>query len=191
MESIVRQEDFMKQRIARFMYGRYGIDKLCRTLVTVALILLVMSTFARSNLLYFLSLGVLVYSYYRAFSKNIQARYKEAMAYERFKGRIKGIPQRIRDMKTHKIFRCTGCGQRIRIPRHKGNVEITCPKCKNVFRGRTQNKRVTYQKNFLLFRTSLPRLFKRSGTKLKALFVKRRRFHMVLHKRKFFWYCVS
>lgn len=181
----------MKQRIARFMYGRYGIDKLCRTLVTVALILLVMSTFARSNLLYFLSLGVLVYSYYRAFSKNIQARYKEAMAYERFKGRIKGIPQRIRDMKTHKIFRCTGCGQRIRIPRHKGNVEITCPKCKNVFRGRTQNKRVTYQKNFLLFRTSLPRLFKRSGTKLKALFVKRRRFHMVLHKRKFFWYCVS
>lgn len=137
MESIVRQEDFMKQRIARFMYGRYGIDKLCRTLVTVALILLVMSTFARSNLLYFLSLGILVYSYYRAFSKNIQARYKEAMAYERFKGRIKGMPQRIRDMKTHKIFRCTGCGQRIRIPRHKGNVEITCPKCKNVFRGRT------------------------------------------------------
>ena len=117
----------MKQRIARFMYGRYGIDKLCRTLVTMALILLVMSTFARSNLLYFLSLGVLVYSYYRAFSKNIQARYKEAMAYERFKGRIKGMPQRIRDMKTHKIFRCTECGQRIRIPRPKGNVEITCP----------------------------------------------------------------
>lgn len=127
----------MRQKIARFMYGRYGVDKLCRTLVTTAFILLVISTFVRSNLLYFLSLGVLVYSYYRAFSKNIQARYKEAVRYERFKGRIKGIPQRIIQMRTHKIFRCTGCKQRIRIPRHKGNVEITCPKCKSVFRGKT------------------------------------------------------
>lgn len=127
----------MRQRIARFMYGRYGVDKLCRTLVTTALVLLVVSTLVRSNLLYFLSLGALVYSYYRTLSRNVQARYREAAAYERFKERVKGMPQRVREMKMYKIFRCSGCGQKIRIPRHKGNVEITCPKCKNVFRGRT------------------------------------------------------
>jgi len=127
----------MKEKIARFMYGRYGVDKLCRTLVTAALVLLVVSTFVRSNLLYFLSLAVLIYSYYRAFSKNVQARYKEALAYERFKGKIKGMPKKVRDVRVYKIFRCSGCGQRIRIPRGKGNVEITCPKCRNVFRGKT------------------------------------------------------
>lgn len=137
IEKIAGLEDFMKERIMRFMYGRYGVDKLCRTLVTAALVLLVVSTFVRSNLLYFLSLGVLVYSYYRAFSKNVQARYREAVAYERFKGRIKGMPQKVRERKMYKIFRCPGCGQKVRIPRRKGNVEITCPKCKEVFRGRT------------------------------------------------------
>lgn len=123
----------MKEKIARFMYGRYGADKLCRMLVTAALILLIISTFAGSNLLYFLSLAVLVYSYYRTFSRNIQARYKEAMAYERFLGKVKNIPKRAREFRTHKIFSCPDCGQKIRIPRHKGKVEITCPKCKVKF----------------------------------------------------------
>lgn len=127
----------MRERFMRFMYGRYGVDRLCRMLVTAALVLLVISTLIRSNLLYFLSLGALLYSYYRAFSKNIQARYKEAAAYEQFKNKIKGTPKRLRELKVYKIFKCPSCSQKIRIPRHKGNIEITCPKCKTAFRGRS------------------------------------------------------
>ena len=120
----------MKEKIARFMYGRYGMDYLCRALVAVALVLLVLSMLLGSNLLYWCSLGILVYSYYRAFSRNIQARYKEAMAYEKFK-------KRIRELRTHKIFKCPHCQQKIRIPRHKGKIEITCQKCRTHFPGRT------------------------------------------------------
>lgn len=123
----------MKEKIARFMYGRYGTDKLCRMLVTAALIMLIISTFVGSNLLYFLSLAALIYSYYRAFSRNVQARYKEAMAYERFLGKVKNMPKKAKEFKTYKIFKCPDCGQKIRIPRHKGKVEITCPKCKTKF----------------------------------------------------------
>ena len=45
----------MKEKIARFMYGRYGMDYLCRALVAVALVLLVLSMLLGSNLLYLLS----------------------------------------------------------------------------------------------------------------------------------------
>lgn len=127
----------MKEKIARFMYGRYGVDSLCRVLVTAALVLLPVSTVVRSNLLYLLSMAVLIYAYYRSFSRNIQARYKEAMAYERLKTRIKRTPQRMKELKTHKIFKCPDCGQKIRIPRHKGSIEITCPRCRAIFRGKS------------------------------------------------------
>lgn len=127
----------MKEKIARFMYGRYGVDHLCRLLVTIALVLLLISAFAGSNVLYLLSLGILVYAYYRAFSRNLQARYREAASYERLKNKVKGLPRRLKESRTHKIFKCPGCSQKIRIPRHKGNIEITCPKCKTTFRGKS------------------------------------------------------
>ena len=71
----------MKEKLARFMYGRYGTDRFGRTLIVGALVLLLISTFARSSLLYVLSVAVLLYTYFRTFSRNIQARYKEEMAY--------------------------------------------------------------------------------------------------------------
>ncbi len=123
----------MKEKLARFMYGRYGTDRFGRTLIVGALVLLLISTFARSSLLYVLSVTVLLYTYFRTFSRNIQARYKEEMAYERFIGKFKKIPVIGKQFQSYKIFKCPDCGQKIRIPRHKGRIEITCPKCKTRF----------------------------------------------------------
>ena len=53
----------MKEKLARFMYGRYGTDRFGRTLIVGALVLLLISTFARSSLLYVLSVAVLLYTY--------------------------------------------------------------------------------------------------------------------------------
>ena len=38
-----------------------------------------------------------------------------------------------KQFQSYKIFKCPDCGQKIRIPRHKGRIEITCPKCKTKF----------------------------------------------------------
>lgn len=37
----------------------------------------------------------------------------------------------------YKIFVCEGCNQKLRVPRRKGKVTVTCKKCGNVFKGRT------------------------------------------------------
>ena len=41
-----------KDKFARFMYGRYGMDQLSRNLSLICLVLLVITMFSRSNVLY-------------------------------------------------------------------------------------------------------------------------------------------
>lgn len=44
---------------------------------------------------------------------------------------------RYRSDKEHRIFRCPKCNQRVRVPRGRGMIEITCPRCGNTFRKRS------------------------------------------------------
>ncbi|MBO4873287.1 MAG: hypothetical protein J5496_07715 [Lachnospiraceae bacterium] len=44
---------------------------------------------------------------------------------------------RYRSDAEHRIFRCPKCTQRVRVPRGRGMIEITCPRCGNVFRKRS------------------------------------------------------
>ncbi|MCR4675383.1 MAG: hypothetical protein K5675_10245 [Lachnospiraceae bacterium] len=39
--------------------------------------------------------------------------------------------------KIYKFYTCSSCGQKVRVPKGKGKIEITCPKCKNTFIKRT------------------------------------------------------
>ena len=88
----------------------------------------------------FLFVGVvlLILVYVRMFSTNIQKRYAENMKYleikNRLLGKLKKTESQAQDLKTHHIYRCPGCGQKIRVPRGKGMIMITCPKCKKEFR---------------------------------------------------------
>ena len=146
-----------RDRFARFMYGRYGTDDFNRflmwtELVCFALGLICRLFFSRSSLFYYLCVALIIYTYFRMFSRNIAKRRKENETFLRVKSRVTeffrgrgrsgkgGRPKRNGEINyddMFKIYRCPMCGQRIRVPRGKGRIQITCPKCRGQFIKRT------------------------------------------------------
>ena len=130
-----------RDKLQRFMYGRYGQDQLSRFILIVALVLLVLGSLFRLPLVSTVVMLLLIWTYYRMLSKNVQARYAENQKYLELKDRVLGFftktKNRSEDLKTHHIYRCPKCGQKIRVPRGKGMIVITCPKCRTEFKKRS------------------------------------------------------
>ena len=118
-----------RQWLRWFMAGRYGTDKLNIALLVAALVLCVLPIFIRLPLLNLIlalgSYGLTSYAIFRCFSRNTYKRYEENRRYLRFVERIKD--------RQHKYFNCPRCRQSVRVPRGKGKIAITCPKCKERF----------------------------------------------------------
>jgi hypothetical protein len=121
----------------RFMIGRYGGDQLSIALLILSVIFTFIGTVAGLNILIFLSYIPLILSILRMFSKNIQRRqmenYKFSMLMRPVYSKITNWIYRLHDSKTHKIFKCPQCKSRLRLPKGKGKISITCPKCSMEF----------------------------------------------------------
>ena len=61
----------MREKIQRFMIGRYGADELAKAQSIAALVLLFLSMFSRLGIFYWLAIALMIYSTWRMFSKNI------------------------------------------------------------------------------------------------------------------------
>ncbi|HJA07100.1 MAG TPA: zinc-ribbon domain-containing protein [Candidatus Mediterraneibacter pullicola] len=130
----------MKEKFIRFMQGRYGVDQLSKFILILGLVFVVISALfnnALSLLTYILGWVMVIYCYFRIFSRNIPKRYAENQAYlaktykiRTFFGKQKNIWQQ---RKTHHIYTCPSCKQKIRIPKGKGKIEVRCPKCGTTF----------------------------------------------------------
>lgn len=127
----------MKEKFLRFMNGRYGFDSFGRFTLIVSIILMLLSNFRRSNFLNLLCWLLLIYTYYRMFSRQIEKRSKENQKFlastasiRRWYYKQKNLMQQ---RKTHHIYRCPNCKQQIRVPKGKGKIEIRCPKCNHTF----------------------------------------------------------
>ncbi len=118
------------------MYGRYGTDQLNQRLSILAILFFVISIFG-PNVFYIFALITWIYLYFRTFSKNVYKRYAENQWYLAREARVRGFfgkkKREFAQKKTHRIFKCPNCKQKIRVPKGRGRIAITCRKCGNEF----------------------------------------------------------
>lgn len=119
----------MSSGLRRFMMGRYGTDKLNMVILGAGLAVCIISMFihfAPVNLLLTLISYVLMgWAIFRSLSRNTYKRYQENRKYLM-------LVQRFKD-REHRYFDCPRCRQQVRVPRGKGKIAISCPKCKEKF----------------------------------------------------------
>lgn len=133
----------MRERLARFMAGRYGNDQLNLFLLVVDMILLLVASFVKSisGILFPLCVALAVYVYFRMFSRNVYKRREENGKYIRMKYKVDAWLRMRREIwvqrKDYKFFTCPSCRTNLRVPRHRGKVKIVCRKCGNSFFGKT------------------------------------------------------
>jgi hypothetical protein len=113
-----------------FMQGRYGGDKLNIALIWISFGAFIVSLFFSqipvvNLILLLIYYGLLGWAIFRMLSRNTYKRYQENRKYLQFMERIKD--------RDHKYFDCPRCKQPVRVPRGKGKIAITCPKCKEKF----------------------------------------------------------
>ena len=126
----------MRDKLIRFMMGRYGMDNLNNCLLWSSLVLLIIATFTRLGLLTLISYVLMIIVIYRMLSRKIYQRENENKIYlEKTRGirhYASTIVKNISD-KQYKYFVCPSCGKIVRVPRGKGVIEITCPTCQKNF----------------------------------------------------------
>ena len=127
----------MKEKLRHFMTGRYGVDELSRFILMFDCALMVISFLIRSNILNITCIIIIILCYLRMFSRNYSQRYKENQMYLRYYNRVSAklaqFKYNLNQRKIYHIYKCPTCKQKIRVPKGKGKISITCPKCKNEF----------------------------------------------------------
>ena len=115
--------------ITRFMTGRYGTDKLNTVILTAGLIACVVSVFTASEMadlvLTLVAYGFMFWAMFRSFSRNTYKRYQENRKFLMLVDKLKDRDPR--------YFHCPKCRPQVRVPKGKGKIAITCPKCKEKF----------------------------------------------------------
>ncbi len=124
----------LSNKIQYFMQGRYGVDALGIFLLIMGFAMTFLSSIRPLAWFAIPSLAIIIFAYFRIFSKNYEKRRRELMKYERATGKVRerfSLMKRIfAERKTHKHLRCKTCKTLLRVPRGKGKIEITCPKCR-------------------------------------------------------------
>ena len=134
----------MSDRFRNFMRGRYGVDQLSNGLVFLFFILILIGILTRYTIFTWIALIPMILSYYRMFSKNFSKRYNENRIYtnlmspvydllDKIKGFFNRKIKRFKTRKEYKYFKCPNCKQELRVPIGRGEITVTCPKCKQSF----------------------------------------------------------
>lgn len=127
--------------IARFMIGRYGVDQFYFALFIGAVLFSLLSAIPGFGFLMLISYAMLGYAVFRLLSRNIAKRRRENDVFLRYwwpvRYKITSKYRQFKSRKTHKFFKCPGCRNILRVPKGKGKIQITCPKCGERFERKT------------------------------------------------------
>lgn len=134
-----------QEKLQRFMMGRNGVDEFSKLLNWISLGVLFLGLLTNIGLrfapdfpgkpiivfgIFGLAILLIVFQYWRIFSKNITLQRKMNAWYINLKLKNQ---QRKEQRKIYKFFKCPKCAQKVRVPKGRGRICITCPKCKNEF----------------------------------------------------------
>ncbi len=112
-----------------FMAGRYGTDRLNMVILCAGLVSSLLSVWIKAvpfNLIFWaLSYGLMIWAIARTLSRNTYKRYQENRKFLQVFDRLKD--------RDHRYFDCPKCRQMVRVPRGKGKIAITCPRCREKF----------------------------------------------------------
>ena len=162
-------------RFMQGRYGAYGPDRLNRSLNILAIILIVVSLFVRVAVLNALTFGIIALTIFRMLSKNYAARQRENAAYAKLADKaapvtrrvsngarsaakgavraakgvrrgVKNAVMRVRYFRTHRFYKCALCATRLRVPKVRGRLQISCPKCGGTFIAGGSSKKATGRK---------------------------------------------
>lgn len=130
-----------QRRLAEWLRGRRGPDDLSIFSTNAAIVIVLVNVFVRFAPLAWIALALLAYSIFRTLSKNLAARSRENEAFLRALGPARPWVQNPRaalsELRTYKHVRCSSCKQKVRVPRGKGKLRVTCPKCRAKFEVRS------------------------------------------------------
>lgn len=122
-----------RDRFVKFMYGRYGMDTLWYGILGVCIAMAAVNLVVRSVVLQVVEAVLIVWAFYRIFSKNTTQRQKENAYFEKLLHAIRFQFRRIKECRTHVYRRCPHCKKMLRFPRKRGQHTATCPMCHETF----------------------------------------------------------
>lgn len=134
----------MRDRLAKFMYGRNGNDQLNTFLLGLCLAVLILGTIIGSGVgryTFILVLLLLALAYYRMLSRNVVRRREENGKYLRLRDKfltaLRVRKERWVQRKDYKFFTCPSCKTTLRVPKGHGKVNVVCCRCGKSFTGKT------------------------------------------------------
>jgi len=129
----------------------YGWDKLSKVLLILGIFLFI------TKYAWILAAALIIYSIWRSRSTNLYGRNNEKFLYENIERRVyykfgnlkqsiklfnnkirqyKPI-EKLKERRKYIITICPKCEQKLRVPRKKGKIIVTCSKCGSEFRLKT------------------------------------------------------
>ncbi len=133
-----------RQKFSNFMQDRYGSDDLVRAVTIVVIALLIVSLICMaagaslaSDIISVVALVLILWCFFRMLSKKDDARTKENERWLRLSKKTRSFAKYVSDWKKYhkqyRVFHCPKCGEVLKVPKGKGKLRITCPKCHETF----------------------------------------------------------